>query len=448
MTEHRLNLTALAEAMKNGAHSIFSASGSPMWSRCSGSLIPNILSPDTAGEEAAEGTVAHGVGEVWLRKNKKPRHLVGSTEVVYSCKPEEFDPAKDKSFRITITHEMLDQVQRYVDWCWSLPGTHYVEQRVDYSIYMPIPHQGGTMDHAACWWQNLVVTDLKYGKGVQVFAKDNSQLMLYALGFFLEWDFLYDFQDITLRIAQPRLEHFDVVQITRQELLAFGEEMRERAAAAWQVNAERTPGEKQCQWCKVKPSCGAFAAFQDSVMSGVFRDLTKPITVDEINEVKEQIDWMQPFRNFRPVADLDTDQMSVLYRYKGMMEGWWKALDAELKKRAAKGDISNLLKLVEGRSRRYYPDEEKAVKHFVDELEIPRDEVVVQSVQSPAEMEKILRKHGYKRAELQTLLEPVVGKPRGKPSLVSVADRRPALGEIDDSVYRDLTNPEPENEEL
>lgn len=439
MTEHRLSLTALAEALKNGAHSIFSASGSAMSLGCSGSLIPNILAPDSGSLEAAEGTVAHSVGEVWLRSGKKPRHLLNTTEVV---------PAKPEPFKIEITHEMLDQVQRYVDWCWSQEGTHYIEQRVDYSQITPIPNQGGTLDHAACWWEHLVITDLKYGKGVQVFAEKNPQLMLYALGFFYEWDWLYNFRFIKLRVAQPRLDHFDEYDVTREELLEFAEYARARWVLAWQLDAPRTPGEKQCQWCKVKPSCAAFAAFQDSIMAGIFPDLTQPIEADRIAHVKEDIDWMVPFKKFRPLAELDTTQMSVLYQYKGMMESWWKALDAELRLRAAKGEKTPLQKLVEGRSKRKYRDEAKAIRYFVEDLELPREQVVIQTLHSPMQMEKILRKNGYSANELANLLAEVVYKPHGKPSLVSISDKRPAISEISDAVFRDLTNPEdPETED-
>ena len=438
MTEHRISLTALAEALKNGEHSIFSASGSAMSLGCSGSLIPNILAEDQSGIEAAEGTVAHMVGETWLRANKKPRHLLNTTQIV---------KAKPQPFEILITHEMFDQVQRYVDWCWSLEGTHYVEQRVDYSQITPISHQGGTLDHAACWYQHLVITDLKYGKGVQVFAEQNSQLMLYALGFFYEWDWLYDFQFIKLRVAQPRLDHFDEFDITREELLAFAEFARGRWVLSWQIDAPRTPGEKQCQWCKVKASCAAFATFQDFILAGTVMDLTKPISNDDIAATVEEIDWMVPFRRFKPMAQLDTTQMSVLYQYKGMMDSYWKSLDMELKKRAAKGDLGPLQKIVEGRSKRRYKDDDKAIRYFVEELELPRSEIVSEVPPSPAQMEKILRKHGYSRPELADTLAPVVFKPPGKPSLVSIADKRPALSEIDDTMYRDLTNPEPETEE-
>ena len=197
MSDHGFDLEAVQ--IKLGAHSVFAPSASSMWLYCAGSLIPNLLAEDTAGEDAAYGTVAHGVAERWLKTGVKPVDLIGTVEKV---------DEGHAVFEIEITHSMLEYVQEYVDWSVFLPGDHYVEQRVDFSRLTPIPKQGGTADHIACEPGALTITDLKMGKGVQVFAKGNTQARLYALGAFYRWDEQYHFQRIVIRIAQPRLNQF------------------------------------------------------------------------------------------------------------------------------------------------------------------------------------------------------------------------------------------------
>lgn len=273
MTEHALNLSTLAESLKDGAHSIFSASGSGLWLNCAGGLLPGLLAPDDSGVDAAEGTVAHSCGEQWLRTGKRPNELLGTIQRVEK---------ENTHFDIEITLEMLNYVEMYVDWCEWLPGKHFVETRVYYSEITPIPKQGGTADHVVCSWQKMTITDLKYGKGHFVEVKGNTQALLYALGFFYEYDFIYDFQTIEMRICQPRMQNFDTWTVTRAELLAFADDAKVKAHRAWALDAPRTPGDKQCQFCRVRATCAPHLARQVDITQGIFDDLFEPVTVEQV----------------------------------------------------------------------------------------------------------------------------------------------------------------------
>ena len=55
----------------------------------------------------------------------------------------------------------------------------FVEYHVDLSMYVPGCY--GTADCAVVVGDTLHIFDLKYGKGVQVYADENPQLMMYAL---------------------------------------------------------------------------------------------------------------------------------------------------------------------------------------------------------------------------------------------------------------------------
>lgn len=440
MTEHRLNLNKLAESMRNGAHSIFSASGSGLWMNCAGGLIPNLLAPDDSGYEAAEGTVAHGVAETWLRDKKRPKHLIGTVERV-SKKNEHFD--------VEITAEMLNYVQEYVDWVSWLPGKHYVETKVFYSDITPIPEQGGTCDFAACVYQRLVIVDFKYGKGHLVEVKNNSQALLYALGFFNEFDWLYDFQEIEIRICQPRKNNLDTWIVTREELLAFAEQAKVRSYLAWSLNAPRTPGEKQCEFCRVKATCAPHMAWQSKITEGFWTDLIEEaVSTEDVDALKERIDSNAAFHLSDPNT-LTTEQLAKIYPLRSMFESWWKHVHNELAIRAAEGKEIPGMKMVQSRSKRLIRNEKLALFALEIDYHIKPSELVKEIMSSPAEIERLLRKHGVRPKELGSILDPLVYKPPGKPTLVPLSDRREAIVDFTEVAFSDLTleteNPETED---
>jgi hypothetical protein len=426
VTEHGINLAALAQ--DRGSHSVFAPSASPMWMGCSGSLIPNLLAPDTAGRDAAEGTVGHYVGETWLKSGKRPTHLIGTVEWVEEG---------DWGFLIEIDEVMLDFVQQYVDWCELLPGDHYVEQRVYFSQITPIPNQGGTADHVVCRLHVMIITDLKYGKGIWVFAENNSQLLLYALGFFYEWDWLYDFQTIVIRVAQPRLNNFDEWTITREELLAFAEYARERAHAAWVIDAPRTPSEKACQWCNVKATCTANAKLQIDLMAAAFDDLGAPVTHEQMEEFVDDL-ALTVIPQTVPIVTLSTEDLAVLYSFRKMAESWWKAVSLELFRRAQLGEPIPGQKLVESRSRRVFRNSEAAAKEL-KRLGVPESRIWEKKILSPAQAEIELKKKGHRTKDLPNLLSDLVHKPVGKATLAPISDKRVALVDISGIAFEDLS---------
>jgi hypothetical protein len=434
MTEHRVSLSKLAAALQDGSHSIFSPSGSAMWTHCSGSLIPNLLQPDSAGIDAATGTVAHGIGELWLKTKVKPRHLIGTIEKVVE--------EDGTVFEIEITEVMLDFVQVYFDWCSLLPGDHFVETRVFFSDLVPIEKQGGTADHAACSPGHLVVTDLKFGIGEVVYARDNTQAILYAYGFFREWDWWYDFQEIEIRICQPRLDHLDTWTISRAELLKRVAWISERAHAAWQIDAPRAASEKACRWCKVKADCGAFAVMNASLHEGAFEDLTAIVPVERIDQLKRDLDRGH-FADMLTTQTLTNAQIGVLLGYRKAAETWWNAVALEASLRSARGITIPGYKLVEGRVKRRFANAAVAGPKLVALGCDPAD-VYVESMVSPAQAEDLLVKAGHRRKDLPDLIDGLTVKPPGKPTLAPISDRRPVLEDVSEGAFADLTNPETE----
>lgn len=485
MTDHHGLDLAEIERKANG-HSIFAPSGSAMWLICEGALIPNLLAEDDAGIDAAYGTVGHEVGEEWLLRIDEARENQGPIpeELIDECRPtylvgrivKVVEPSE--TFDIEIDDDMLAHVRRYIVWCAHLPGDHYIETRNFYSELTPLDNQGGTADHGAAWWQNLVITDLKMGKGEKVYAavdlndpraliegarfeggmNGNSQALIYAICFFLAWDWLYDFQTITIRIAQPRIDHFDEWVTTREELLKFMDFVKERSHKAWTLNAPRTPSKKGCRWCKVKGSCAALAEWRKGARQRETDDVFEPV-VDEDGVIEGQfsvvtydakemqaIDTDIVENGFDPdtsnPGELSTVALAKLLPYRKLSEDFFKQVEAELTRRAKSGDVAPGFKLVTGRDgNRAWRNEETAADDLV-EVGLDEDETHKKKLLSPAQATEVLRtKYGLKAEAAAQLIADLTTRAPGKPTLVPIADKREALedyGSVFDPVEDDI----------
>jgi hypothetical protein len=455
MSEHKalvvqpMSLDDIARKMASG-HSVFSPSGAEMSMTCSGSLIPNALAHDDTSYESAEGSVAHAVGEEWITSSfERPDHLIGLVDDSFG------------GFEIEINEEMMGYVEDYVDICreiadWS--EYYFAEKRVDTSDLTPIPGQGGTMDFAGFRWQKMKIVDLKYGKE-PVFAfyidegKINKQLAVYAWGIFLEWDWLYNFQEIELVIVQPRLPH--VVSrhtMTRQELIEFADFARERWALAWQPNAPRTPSIRGCRWCKIRATCPAnylfmandldvFDAMDDDIIDVVATNVTySDIEMKGANEVILDEFATSPFPSMPKPAELSTAALAKLLRYRKHMENFFNAVAGELTDRA----ISNeedipWWKLVESRTRRKLVEDEDHIVEVLTGVGLKKSAIYKTIMKSPAELERELHTTlKMKAADAKRLLDDgLTVKPPGQKTLAPTSDNRRALdkdGDVFDSL--------------
>lgn len=420
----------MAEAYNASGHSVFGPSSSAMWLYCAKSLIANMLEPDRSSFEAVEGTVAHGIAEQWQKSGKRPKHLIGTTiEHVEN----------GETFYVEVTHSMMDFIEEYVDWCRDLDGDHYVETRVWFSEYTPIPNQGGTADHAACCPGKLVITDFKYGKGVDVHAEGNTQGLMYALGFFLLYDAQYHFEEIVIRICQPRLGIYETWTVSREYLLEFAEFLRERAAKAWNLNAPMRVTPKGCMWCKIKGRCPAMLRTMDALVEGRFADLDKEYSSEEI------ADLLASFENGKyRVTPMSTDrltpkQMAKILPYRRLIESFFKSLDEHAERLALQGTEIPGHKLVESRSYRSFKNEDRAAE-TLRLIGLDDGEIFETSMRSPAQIEEAIREKfpHYPKKFIPLLIESDIDRPRGRPTLVLLSDKRPVFnGEFDDMALDD-----------
>ena len=352
------------------AHAALGASNAHRWLICAGSVKAERGLPNTSSSFAIEGTTAHDLGELVLTTNDSV-----------------LDTFDDQ--------EMAEYVRIYTDYVRSLcmaSDMVLIEERVDYSAW--VSEGFGTADAIVLNGDTLHVVDLKYGMGVQVFAENNPQGMLYALGAYAQVKSTKSVKKVVITIVQPRLDHISEWEISICDLLRWAEWVSQRAALTQSDNAVRTPGEKQCRFCKAKPHCAALLKHTEDILLTDF----------------ENIEDLQRYET------LTDTQISKVLDAKSLIEGWISSISEHVKGKLESGHEFPGYKLVEGRSIRRWRDEEEA-KLQLREI-IDPDKITVSKIISPTQAQKIL---GSKRKDE---INDMIVKPTGKPTLVKESDKR------------------------
>lgn len=319
-------------------HAKLSASGSSKWLNCPGSIKAEDdlnLPKEQSSVFAQEGTLAHEVADLCLKNRRDAEWYIGK-----------------KVLDTVVEKEMTDYVQEYLDYVLShenKTSVLYTEERVDFSNV--VPEGFGTMDAAVLDLTDGTchIFDLKYGKGIRVDAFENTQGQMYALGLLNELGFMDDIKQFRIHIGQPRLNHFTYWDITVEDLIKFGEFVAERATLALSDSGPRVPGDKQCQWCKAKASCGALFNFTQEIISNEFEDL----------DGSEEIE----------ILTITDTQKKAIIDNKGLIESFMKAVFASVQTTLMDGCSFPGYKLVHGRANRKWSDnaEEKLVGKIGDD---------------------------------------------------------------------------------
>lgn len=406
---------------------VFRPSYSATFLGCAGSLLPSLNADDDAGYEAAVGTVFHEIMAYW-QTDHRPDEWLGEKRTIINKKKD----GTEQVFTVTIDEDMFSFGEECLRQYEDIEGDVYIETFVDISEITPVPNQGGTADKAICKVGQLDIIDWKYGTGVQVFALRNTQILLYALGFFYEFDWIYHFQTIRLHIAQPRLYHWDVWEITRDELLAFAEEARAKMLDCMDPHAARQPGTKQCQWCKVRRTCAAWEQARSDLCDLTFTAMDEPVTYDQQLAVIAREPGLPALT---PPAEMTTHQIERVLSYRRLMEAWFKDAHEVLVERGIRdsGELT-LFKIVNGRSKRAYEDEDDAAAAYM-RLGLTEDEIYERKLKSPNKMEAELRKIGIRGKLMKAWLQLVAPPQPGRPTLAISDDARAEIPNIVDQTF-------------
>lgn len=406
---------------------IFRPSYSATFLNCAGSLLPSLEAEDNGSWEAAEGTVFHSIMSIWQTEGR-PDYMLGTTVSVINKRKD----GTEEIWHVIVDEDMFSYGEICLEKYENIVGDVYVETFVDISEITPVPNQGGTADKAICQIGVLDIIDWKYGKGVQVFAFRNTQLLLYALGFFYAYDWIYHFQVIRLHIAQPRFDHWDVWEISREDLLAFAEEARAKMLDCMDPHAARRPGPKQCQWCKVRRTCAGWEAARSDLCDLTFTAMDEPVTYEQQLAIVQRDPPMPQLVN---PAELPTETIERILMYRKMMEAWFTDAHETLLARGMQnaGDLT-IFKVVPGRSKRAYVDEEEAAERY-RRLGLTDDEIYERKIKSPNKMEPELRKIGIRGKLMKAWLKLVAPPQPGRPTLVPAGSARSEIPSIVDQSF-------------
>lgn len=359
-------------------HAKLSASSAHRWMNCTPSANLEREFADKSSEAAAEGTAAHALCEHKLRKALK----LPSTRPVSKYDSDDMEMYTD-SYRDFVL-ELLAQAKQNCSDPMVL-----IEQRLDFSCY--VPEGFGTGDCVIVADKELHIIDFKYGLGVLVSAENNPQMMLYALGALRIFDALYDIDTVSMSIFQPRRENVSTWTIPVTQLHEWAETtLREKAALAFDGDGDFIPG-PWCTFCKAAVKCRARA---EEKLALAKYEFTKPplLTDAEIEDILSRLE--------------------DLTKWAGEIAAY--AQDAAINH----GKHWAGFKLVESRTTRRYTNENAVIAAVYEAGYDPYEK----KVHGITTMQKILGKQQF-----DSLLGHLIEKPKGKPTLVPVTDKRPAI---------------------
>lgn len=386
-------------------HAILSPSAAHRWLHCTPAPRVEAEFPETTSEYAEEGRLAHSVCELAA---KKKFTVMNNRTYNSRLKKLKADPKWDD--------EMLSTAATYVEHltehAMRFEHAPYVALEVQVDITDYAPEAFGTCDCVMIGGDELIITDYKHGKGVPVSAQDNPQMLLYALGALKLYRPIYGdmIRRVSTYIDQPRLGSYDGASMTVEELLAWGESIKPKAAAAFMGTGEFAPGE-WCRFCRAKAKCRA-RANQNTALED-FKDC---IPLGRSIPMQAEYDAT----GFKPSNCLTDEEIgALLVRAEGLV-AWYNDLKEYALAACLNGKTIPGWKAVEGRSTRAWTDQDAALDALMAggvEEAIIYDRVP----KTLAQLEKVIGKQRFGE-----LVGGMIIKSPGKPALAAESDKRPA----------------------
>lgn len=413
----------------NQEHALLSPSSAKKWLNCPAALACEFGLPNESEQAAVNGTVMHLVAETVLNRVIKGEDIRADTYKGVYALNEGKGPikalTKPEKGAVLITDDFVSQVNRYVDYCRPIIDAAElveVESRVNLTrvLHTGVELNGeplqtfGTADLVALVKRSdgtymLIVGDLKTGRH-KVLAKENKQMMLYALGLLRKLKRLYDITAVRLVIFQPYAGGADEWDTTPEALELFGKFASKAALKAIDAfergkkglkPADFRPGNDACQWCRFSEKCNAKS------------NATRLATTDAAGGI--------PVANAQ--AEMTLDQLKAEWDKLPLMRQHIADIEKAMYAALMRGEQVEGLKLVEGRpGNRSWSDTDKVEIASNEHWGLMHKEVLL----SPTEAEKALTPEQWAK-----VADFVIRKP-GQPSIATADDKRPTWTPVSD----------------
>ena len=336
------------------------------------------MPPKPSSKYADEGTLLHNVMDLILTTGQTPESFAGmeyeGIKLTQELINEKVYPALAALDAVDPNKEMEYATETRVGFGDLLPGVF------------------GSTDLLGRIGRRAFILDWKFGSGVPVDAEDNPQLMFYAAAAMrtpeVQWVF-DDCDEIECIIVQPP----SVKRWTtdKKRIKAFEQELLMAVKIAQLPDAPINTGD-HCRWCAAKPTCPKMTGAVDRA-------------------VHAQLDI------------LNVAQISGYLKQADMLEQWITDLRALAHQVLEAGKPVPGYKLIAKRAIRQWGDDDQALVAMLNEG-IPEEELTTVKVISPAQAEKVLKKHGKQLPANQ-----VVAVSSGS-TLAEESDPRPAVLQI------------------
>ena len=401
----------------NDVHALLSPSGAKKWLSCAASLACEKDIPNTSGKAAVAGTACHTIAEMHLNQYIKGTALPLEREVGAYVLDEGKGQIKalisHMKGAVLITADMIEQVRKYTDYCKAIidVATYAkLEMRVNLTEVLHPGYEGvgnfGTADLVAVQElantdeHMLIIGDLKTGRH-RVEAKENKQLMLYALGVYRRLKRRYNITVVRLVIFQPYAGGASEWDISVEGLELFAKFAQKRALLALDAYfrgkknlkaSDFRPSVDGCQWCRFSEQCAARTKTVNAVLAEELED------------------------DFAP--ELTPEQLVAEYEKLPLLRQHIDKVEKSMAAALHSGKKVPGYKLVEGRpGNRAWKDS--------DAIEVSHGDILKKEVlMSPTEAAKVLS------ADEMAALEPFITRKPGAPCVATADDKRPEWNQV------------------